>query len=375
MRTHLVLVVAAAFLSLTLAATASAETINVALGGTATMSTRYSSSYAASKGVDGDYESRLVTAVGDEDPWWQVDLGQDTVIQDVWTYYPDTARLRQRAYNYTLQILDASDTLLYDSQADDGFTFNPWDGVNPANPRPDFGPAKFHLSTPVTGRKVRIVKDGFINKPQSYDEGLDAWECEVRQDDGLTGPNVAMGATVNVVGGDIFVDPNVNCFAVNLTDDTIGTWGGFDANQVAGCGYEIDMGESYVLDQIKVYCRQAANHVTGGAYPRLGYYRISLHDDDNGAIGDENWYTVLDDWTAGYREGGGLGIADVFTAADGTGMFEGQWIRIVATQDLIDLKDDYIMEISEVRAFAVPEPSTLALLAGLLAMGLIWRRS
>jgi hypothetical protein len=216
------------------------------------------------------------------------------------------------------------------------------------------------------GDKVRISKAGYDDLPQAADEVMDYYEYEVRQDDGLTGQNVALNGTVTVFGDDYYSNSNTNCRPLNLTDGTIGTFCHSDATDVPiEYGYRIDMGNSHDLTHIKVYPRQ----LTGTAHAqRLGDYVVSLHADDNGSIGAMNWSATK----SGYFSGG-LGDADVFEASDGTGTFEGQWIQLITTPTGLAYCPKYTLQVGEVRAF-VPEPSTfLLLIGGVLAM-LVRRR-
>lgn len=382
MRKCALLVLTVVVLVLGMAVSASAETINVLAGCSATQESNFSStSYLASAGVDGDYDYAHNTARHHVPTWWKVDMGADRLVDEVWAYYRDTYTCRERAYNYTLQVLDVNDNVLYDSQAVDGFTFNPWDGTG-TYPDPGFGPAIFHLSTPVTGRKIQISKAGHDNLPGAYDETLDCWEYELRKDDGLTGPNVAVGAAVTVVGdgGGHYTSTNCSAHPSNLTDDSLGSWCSTDTEVAEPelYAYQIDLGSSYNnLEMIKIYPRQGAQFVAGGAYvKRFGDYVVSLHDDDGGApAATANWtYNRTGQFAAG------LSVADIFTPGmDPTGTFAGQWIVVEATDTHLDnntsgsARGFCCHQISEVRAFIpeafIPEPSTLVLLvAGVLAM-------
>jgi len=393
MRKCPLLVLVAVLSVLGMAVTLSAETINIGISGTASQESTMTSggvSYIAAWSNNGDYgEKGAATNYGSAhlNPWWEVDMTLPITVDDVWVFYRTSARVAQRAYNLSLQVLDApGGNVLYDSATlTPPEIFNPYDGVTFTTPLLYCGlePAKFDVPSNVTGEQVfRINKASYRNLPGTYDEVIDTWEIEVRADDGLTGPNVAEGAPVTILGdgGSYYTSTNYYILPSNVTDDSIGTYCSSDTDvDVADTfGYQIDLGQSYSdLTHIKIYPRQEAAMVGGGSWAkRLGDYIVSLHDDVGGApAATPNWT-----YTRNGNFSGALGDADVITAGMGTGTFAGQWIQVEATDTHL-LNNEYgthpsgycCLQISEVRAF-IPEPSTLVLLIGGLLAMLVRRR-
>jgi hypothetical protein len=377
MRAYTLFIAVAALAVLVMAAAASGEMIGVQTTGTATQSSNYDTgnTYPASNGKDGDYATHQDTgySASQTTQYWEVAFDAETAIDSVWTHYRDQgssgATLRKRAYSLTCTIYNADNVVVYTSPV-----FNP-----EANPLvdPGYGPWKLNLAAPVMGKKVRITKQcGSTQTLQT--RCLHCNEIEVRHEDGLTGENVAQGRPVTVFGDDYYHSTSYNTVPANLTDGTIGTYCSSDTDvpDPNTFGYLINLGQSYGLQEMKIYPRQEAAFVAGGAWDmRLGDYVVSLYDDDNGApAATANWTATR---TGDYFTG--LGIGDKFTASMGSGTFAGQWIKIEATDLHLD-NNAYgthprgycCLQIAEVRAF-IPEPSTLALLIGGV-LGMLVRR-
>jgi hypothetical protein len=106
--------------------------------------------------------------------------------------------------------------------------------------------------------------------------------------------------------------------------------------------YEINLGATANLEQIKIIARQ-----DGCCADRLSNYRVSIHLDDQGAIGDEVWAAALH--TDFSNPGSGPGAKDVLIPElDPGGVFAGQWIRIAAL-DASYLS--YSLQMGEVEAY------------------------
>jgi hypothetical protein len=140
----------------------------------------------------------------------------------------------------------------------------------------------------------------------------------------------------------------------NITDGFAGTITHPLAGDAGPFSFDIDLGEQFALDRIHLY-----NRGDSCCSDRLSNYAVSLLSDAGGAPG-----AVL--WTATVRgdgsNSGNAGLDELF-AADGTGTFAGRWLRVES--DGVQ----YGPQISEVEAYAVPEPATgLTLAAGALAL-------
>ncbi|NWG76072.1 MAG: discoidin domain-containing protein, partial [Rubrivivax sp.] len=108
-----------------------------------------------------------------------------------------------------------------------------------------------------------------------------------------------------------------------------------------GFAYTINLGLVIQLSNIVIYPRQ------DGIVPeRLSNYRVSVHPDVNGQPGDPVWQADLH--TDGSNPGASPGSSDVLgPELDPTGVFQGQWIRILSLDDPVP---DYALQISEVVA-------------------------
>jgi hypothetical protein len=140
--------------------TALADVINVArFHGTASQST-LGFSLPASNAIDGSLSSISHTDTDDLTPSWRVDLDADFAIENINVFNRESC-CQERFYNLTVEVLDASDTPVFTSPL-----FNPWDGVTPADPVdllpfPN-DPIQINLTGMpgggVTGRAVRVSK-------------------------------------------------------------------------------------------------------------------------------------------------------------------------------------------------------------------------
>lgn len=118
-----------------------------------------------------------------------------------------------------------------------------------------------------------------------------------------------------------------------------------DTAPATGMSYEIDLGVEVDVTRIDIYPRQ------GECCPeRFADVRVSLHDNNNGAPGDQNWHVDL--FTDGSNAGSGPGVVVQIDAAMGTGTFKGSWLRILA---LTDPPIDYAMQLAEVEVFGTAQ--------------------
>lgn len=107
-----------------------------------------------------------------------------------------------------------------------------------------------------------------------------------------------------------------------------------------GTFFEIDLDSTFILDSIRITGR-----ADGCCPERLTRYRVQVLDAARDPV-----------WTGDFRMDGsnpGVGGADTITAAMGSGVFAGQYIRIINNGG-----GNYSPQIAEVEAFGVPEPAT-----------------
>lgn len=176
MRNRLVCVLACCVAFALTAAQAEAALFNVAEGHPATGAPNLTN-LTPDKAVDGitdplqldenDAKNMYHSATGEADPWWEVDLESDRLVEEVVIYNRDNGTesnaWQNRLHNVYVEVRLADDTVAWTSDV-----FNPWDGNDvPNNPGP--GPFTFDVGG-VVGSKVHVRKDtgglsGSSNRP------------------------------------------------------------------------------------------------------------------------------------------------------------------------------------------------------------------
>ena len=118
--------------------------------------------------------------------------------------------------------------------------------------------------------------------------------------------------------------------------------------------YTINLGTRVKLNQIVVWARQ-----DGCCPERLTNYRLSVHDDNSGALGALVWQATVH--ADGSNPGSSPGSKDEFGASlDPSGKFEGQWIQVEALDDPLSA---YTLQIAEIEAFGEAVGSANVLIA------------
>jgi hypothetical protein len=118
-----------------------------------------------------------------------------------------------------------------------------------------------------------------------------------------------------------------------------------DTAPAAGLAYEVDLGTDVNIEHIDIYPRQ-----DGCCPERLANFRLSVHQDAAGAIGDSVWQADL--LTAdGEDAGSGPGIVVSVTGDQGAGTFKGHWVRILALADPVP---DYFLQMTEIEVIGKP---------------------
>jgi hypothetical protein len=127
-----------------------------------------------------------------------------------------------------------------------------------------------------------------------------------------------------------------------MVDGDINTFVHGDTGLSPGYAYYFDMGSEVTITNIEIYPRQ-----DGCCPDRLTNFRVSIHKDNNGQIGDQVWSADL--YTDQTNPGSQPGTVVTLTPdLDPTGTFKGQWIKIESLDDPIA---DYALQIAEVEAF------------------------
>jgi hypothetical protein len=127
-----------------------------------------------------------------------------------------------------------------------------------------------------------------------------------------------------------------------MVDGDVNTYVHGDTGLAPGYAYFFDMGSEVTLSNINIFPRQ-----DGCCAGRLSNFRVSIHKDNNGQIGDQVW--VADFYTDQSNPGSGPGVMVPSITADlnPDGSFKGQWIKIESLDDPIA---DYSLQIAEVEA-------------------------
>jgi len=122
-----------------------------------------------------------------------------------------------------------------------------------------------------------------------------------------------------------------------------------DVGPPLGFAYWFDMHTQVNVSNVVVWARQDTCCVG-----RLTNYRLSIHDDDNGAIGAEVWGADLH--TDGSNAGGGFGARDLITGElDPVGTFSGRWVKITSLANPVP---DYALQLTEIEVFGSVPPET-----------------
>ena len=130
-----------------------------------------------------------------------------------------------------------------------------------------------------------------------------------------------------------------------------------------GFSYTIDLGAEFQLDGIDLLPRQDAC-----CPDRLRDFRVGVHADNRGRVGDEVWgVDLFPDEDAD----GGPGSRISLMADDGTGNFMGRYVVVTTNQDPVD---EYELQLSEVEIYAGIEerPINFALGAEASTNGTMW---
>jgi hypothetical protein len=87
-------------------------------------------------------------------------------------------------------------------------------------------------------------------------------------------------------------------------------------------------------------------------------FRVSVHRDNNGQIGDQVWMADL--FTDGSNPGSAADTVVTLTKdLDAAGQFKGQWIRILSLEDPVQ---NYALQMTELEVIGrVPDPVIIAL--------------
>ena len=298
------------------------ELTNAALGKNVTQSTSgfgFDGALAVDGGRGGNSISH--TDTGDLDPWMEIDLTEDLLIERIDVYTRDdccTPGSPERDYNLVVEVRDEGGSVLFTSP-----TFNPWDGTGGAAIDVGNG-VSFTVDLTgeagggVTGHKVRVSKTVFGGS--NHSEWLHLAEVEVYAQTEVitTADNLALNKPTS---GDV-------AFGRGPSNGVDGNVGSFTHSENVGpVFWQVDLEAPNDLGHIEV-----VNRADGCCPERLNGAVLSVLD--------ENQETIF---TADPFANAGVGETIVFDNG-GAGFRGAQFIRI-------DHSNQYLT-IAELRTFA-----------------------
>jgi hypothetical protein len=174
--------------------------------------------------------------------------------------------------------------------------------------------------------------------------------------------NIALGSVADTNGnlylGEWSADILVDGDRANVVHgDGFGGVTGFPEDP--GFYYTIDLGSSQTIDGITLFPR------TGCCPDRLRDFRVSVLSDNNGTPGPEVWFADL------FPDSEAMSPVEL-AVTDGTGVFDGRFVRITTNQNPVD---EYELQLSEVEVYSGfgPEvPINYALYADAETNGSLW---
>jgi hypothetical protein len=120
-----------------------------------------------------------------------------------------------------------------------------------------------------------------------------------------------------------------------------------------GFAYEVNLGVTVDINRIEIIARQ-----DGCCPERLSNYRVSIHTENNGQIGEAVWSATLH---TDFSDPGSMpGSKDVITKdLDPAGQFKGVWVRLTSLDDPVP---SYALQMTEVEVYGTPEGGTRLLI-------------
>jgi len=319
-----------------------AATINVAHNGKAYSNRPLYGNWDISMILDGDRNSVLHADTAPEPGFaYSVDLGKNYPVSEIKIYprQDNCCPERLKQIRVSVNSDDGTGNIGAEVWGTDLFT----DGSN-AGSAPGTV-VVVTLAAPQNGRWVQIKS---LADPVP-DYSLQMTEVEVYADAPAVEVNRAFNAVASSNRG-LFGTQTIN----QVVDGNRATVVYGTNSQPAGFAYFINLGLTNQIDHIVIWARQDFL-----VAERLSNYRVSVHKDNGGQIGDLVWKANLH--TDGSNPGSGPGSNDVLTASlDATGDFKGQWIQILSLDDPVP---DNALQISEVEVYGVPEAGVALLIS------------
>lgn len=209
------------------------------------------------------------------------------------------------------------------------------DGTNPGS-----GAGIVVTVTPPATKTGRWVKlEALDNPPGDY--ALQITELEVYADVPPSQINRAVGKVASA-NQPLFGTQNAN----TLVDGSPSGQAHASANPEAGFAYTINLGSPVAMSRIVLWPRQ-----DGCCPDRLSNFRVSVLEDNAGQPGNIVWKS--DQFTDGSFPGTEAGSrVTLLAAADPTGTFRGQWVRIESLENPVPA---YALQLAEVQVFGEPQ--------------------
>ncbi|MFT7638438.1 MAG: hypothetical protein ACI9G1_000159 [Pirellulaceae bacterium] len=304
---------------------------NVALGKTALQSTN-GFGFPSNNTVDGDRNTIGHTATGDINPWWDVDLGDEFLIDQVDVHTRNnccTPGSPERDYNLRVEIRDDGGNIVYTSSV-----FNPWDGTGGSATVVGVG-ASFSVDLTgepgggVDGNFVRVTKES--HGGTNHSEWLHLGEVEVFANAPADSPNLAIGRPTSADAST--PDPTL------AIDQNIGTI--THSQNVGPVFWQLDLEAEQHVGRIELI-----NRGDGCCPERLNGATLTVLDGSMNPL-----------FTSVPISGAGVGESLEFDL-DGAGFVDARFIRV-------DHANQYL-SIAELRVFP-PDPYTFDITSNLEA--------
>lgn len=326
---RLLVFVTATFLGIVGTTFAATATANVAKDGTAYANQPLYGGASPQTLIDGDIGLQVHGDVDLQPGFaYTVDLGRDYSISELKVFPRQDGCCAERLTNFRISVhADNGGTMGAEVWGADEFT----DGTNPGS-----GAGKvvsIPLPAPTTGRWIEIRS--LANPVPNY--ALQINELQVIAQVQPLEIDRALGAIATANQPTYLGTSAANLVDGNRVNQVHGT-----ADIQPGFAYDINLGVEVDFDHINVFARQ-----DGCCAERLSNYRVEVHKDNAGVIGDTVWAADLH--TDGSNPGSFIGAKDLITKdLDPTNTFKGQWLRIVSLDDPVP---QYALQITEVEVF------------------------
>jgi hypothetical protein len=199
----------------------------------------------------------------------------------------------------------------------------------------------------------------YVTPPITTADETNLWKCVASYPNLPSKTSDEVGLDINyALGAAAFANgplwPNGGWNISVIVDGNHDANGGFsgvhgDTAPADGFAYWFDMHTQVTISNVVVWARQ-----DGCCAERLQNYRLSVHEDDNNALGAEVWGANMH--TDGSNAGSGRGARDVITGdLDPIGVFAGRWVKITSLESPVQ---NYALQVTDIEVFGSVPPET-----------------